>query len=99
MKKRIVVAATVLALASVASPAVWAGTPAWCGSGKFDANSEDVRTISTSKDVHELVPAIASALCTTNPDIDPHRGEIEAVRQAVGPKLGMADADWADAAA
>jgi hypothetical protein len=99
MKMRIVVEAAVLALASVASPLAWAGTPPWCGSGKFDANSEDVRTISTSKDVHELVPAIANALCTTNPDLDPHRGEIEAARQAVGPKLGMADADWADAAA
>jgi hypothetical protein len=99
MKQVVVVAAVATALASLGSRGAWAGTPAWCGNATFDANSEEVRTIGMSKDIHELVPAIANALCTPNPDIDPHRGEIEAARQALGPKLGMADADWADAAA
>jgi hypothetical protein len=92
---KLVVAAAIF----LASRAAAAGTPAWCGSASYDANSEDLRTIRMSKDIHDLLPAIANALCTPSPDIDAHRAEVEAVRQQVGPQLGMNDADWADAAA
>ncbi len=103
-KKLPVVAAAVFALllavlVSLTPRAALAGTPSWCGSASYDANSEDLRTIRMSKDIHELVPAIANALCTPSADIDPHRAEIDALRLQLGPQLGMGDADWADAAA
>ena len=76
-----------------------AGPPAWCGSAKFEANSSDLRNVS-SKDPGQVVAAIATTLCSgASPDIDPHRAEIEAARVAWSKKLGMQDADWADAAA
>jgi hypothetical protein len=103
-KKSVVIVAGVFLTSLVSfalfqSSAAAAGTPAWCGSASYDANSEDVRTVRMSKDIHDLVPAIANALCTPSADIDPHRAEIEAARQKLGPQLGMGDADWADAAA
>jgi hypothetical protein len=100
MKQHVVVAAALVAsFLSPARRAAAAGTPAWCGSASYDANSEDLRTVRMSKDIHDLLPAIANALCTPSPDLDPHRAEIEAARQRLGPELGMNDGDWADAAA
>ncbi len=76
-----------------------AGVPAWCGSDKYEANNEDLNQLSSSKDPRDLVPTIVNILCTQNPDIEPHRKEVEAARQAWGKKLGMRDVDWADAVA
>jgi hypothetical protein len=75
-----------------------AAPPAWCGTAKFDANSSDLRNVS-SKDPGQVVAAIATTLCSASAEIDSHRAEIEAARLAWSKKLEMQDADWADAVA
>ncbi|HET9622898.1 MAG TPA: hypothetical protein VFP84_16105 [Kofleriaceae bacterium] len=75
-----------------------AAPPAWCGSAKFEATSEDVR-MAQSRDPGQAVEEIAKALCSTSGEVAAKRGELEAARAAWSKKLGMQDGDWADAAA
>ncbi len=91
--KLVVVVTGALALFGAARPAV-AG-PAWCGGAKFDANGEDLRRLSSDRQ-EDVVHAIVTVLCSNNPDIEPHRADVEKARQAWGKKLFMTDADWAD---
>ncbi len=93
MIKLVVVVTGALALFGATRPAV-AG-PAWCGSAKFDANSEDLRQLSSDR-AEDVVHAIVTVLCSNSPDIEPHRADVEKARQAWGKKLFMTDADWAD---
>ena len=87
---------TTIFVASLAASTASAGVPAWCGAGTFNANSSELRTLDTSKDVEAIIPALASALCTPSAEMEAHRSELEQARQAWGKKLGMSDADWAD---
>jgi hypothetical protein len=73
-----------------------AGSPAWCGNAKLDANSSDVRNLS-AKDPTQVVEAIVTVLCSGSAEVDAHRGQAESARTAWSKKLGMKDADWADA--
>jgi len=92
--KLVVVVTGALALFGATRPAV-AGPAAWCGDAKFDANGEDLRRLSSDR-AEDAVHAIVTVLCSSNPDIEPHRADVEAARQAWGKKLFMTDADWAD---
>jgi hypothetical protein len=85
------------ALVMLGSSSAFAG-PAWCGSAKFDFNSSDMRNMS-SKDPKVVITSIAKALCSDSAEVEAHKAEIEQARAAWGKKLGMAEADWADAAA
>src|SRR5512146_1792247 len=80
--------------ASVAS----AGSPAWCGSARFEFTGADMRDLS-SKDPKIVISGIARALCSASAEIDAHRGEIDQARAAWARKLGMNETDWADAVA
>lgn len=46
-----------------------------------------------------MVKILTKATCTPSPEVTQRAAEIEKARQAWGKKLGMADADWADAVA
>lgn len=72
--------------------------PAWCGSAKLEANSEDVRMV-RSPDTGQAIEAIVKCLCAGGPDVEPKRAEIEAERVAWSKKLAMQDGDWSDAVA
>ncbi len=93
------IATAAILISTISASATAGGLPAWCGTDKMNANSEDLRELTTSKDPADLVKTIARTLCSPDPDIDPHRGEIEQARQAWGKKLGLADGDWADVVA
>jgi hypothetical protein len=85
-------AAASLALATSAA----AAPPAWCKG--VNAGPADVSRLS-STDVKEVLKTFVSAACVFSPEVDAHRAEIEAARQAWTKRLGMVEADWADAAA
>ena len=72
--------------------------PAWCGGKSLDGDSSDLSALNRD-DPADVVRAIAKTRCTASPDLNQHHAKIDAARQAWGKKLGMADADWADAVA
>ena len=74
-----------------------AGVPGWC-KGTSDAGEYDLKELSNS-DASEVVGSIAKLSCSPSKELDAHRGEIDRARAAWGQKLGMGDADWADALA
>jgi hypothetical protein len=89
---------SVVIIAGVASFAI-AGTahaapPAWCKGASV--GPPDLGRLA-SKEVKEVIRAFVSAECAPNAEVEAHRGEIEAARQAWSKRLGMTDADWADA--
>ena len=93
MNKLVVVVTGALSVCGAARFA--SAGPAWCGDAKFDANGEDLHRLSSDRK-EDAVQAIVTVLCSNNPDIEPHRADVEAARQAWGKKLFMTDADWAD---
>src|SRR5262245_13517055 len=78
----------------LATQVALAAPPAWCKGASADP--ADLRGLS-SKDVREVIKTFVRAECSPTPEIEDHRGEIEAARQAWGERLGMTEADWADA--
>jgi hypothetical protein len=71
-----------------------AAPPAWCNGAQVEAT--DLRGLS-SKDPREVIKAFVAAECAPTDEALAHRGEIEAGRQAWSKRLGMTEADWADA--
>jgi hypothetical protein len=71
-----------------------AAPPAWCNGAQVEA--ADLRGLS-SKDPREVIKAFVAAECAPGDEALAHRGEIEAARQAWSKRLGMTEADWADA--
>jgi len=80
----------------LAATSASAGPAAWCGGVKTDA--ADVSGLNT-KDAREIVLAYVRVECSPTPEVEAHRAEIEAGRAAWSKKLGMVEADWADAVA
>lgn len=76
-----------------AGPAA-AAPPAWCK----DAASEaaDLQKLS-SRDPRDVIKTFVAVECAPSAEIEAHRGDIETARQAWSKRLGMAEADWADA--
>jgi hypothetical protein len=73
-----------------------AAPPAWCKGAPVEAM--DLRGLS-SNDARDVVKAFVAAECAPSSEAEAHRGEIEAARQAWSKRLGMTEADWADAVA
>src|SRR5262245_47338053 len=85
-------ATALLAAAGMAA----AAPPAWCKDAV--AESSNLQGLS-SKDVRGVVRTFVGAECAPSEEAEAHRGEIEAARQAWSKRLGMVEADWADAVA
>ncbi|HEX3764930.1 MAG TPA: hypothetical protein VHW23_39815 [Kofleriaceae bacterium] len=80
----------------IAAGAAEAAPPAWCQGAQVP--SVDLHGLS-SKDVREVIKAFVAAECAPSAEADAQRAEIEAARQAWSRRLGMTEADWADAVA
>lgn len=93
MKKAIGLAA-VAWLSHVGSAAA---APAWCKDAKVE-DRYDLSNLS-SKDIEYVITTIVKATCKPTSEAQANAAQIEAARQAWGKKLGMSDADWADAVA
>jgi hypothetical protein len=76
----------------------WADLPTWCGTSSFEANGSDLNNLKRT-DPDDVVRAIAKTRCSNSPEVAQNHAKIDAARQAWGKKLGMNDADWADAVA
>ncbi len=95
-KSTLLIAATLIALGCPTLAAA-ATPPAWCGKQqKFDANSADVYGLKRTEPEY-IVRTIATVLCSTTSDAVPAHGKAEELRKTWSEKLGMVDADWADA--
>ncbi|HEY0479531.1 MAG TPA: hypothetical protein VGD37_18555 [Kofleriaceae bacterium] len=87
-----------------AAGAASAAPPAWCKGAS--AERPDLQRLS-SKDAREVITGLVAVECGTPPgpddsghgQIEGHHAEIEAARQAWSSRLGMTEADWADAVA
>ncbi|CAN5711209.1 hypothetical protein BH11MYX1_BH11MYX1_18940 [soil metagenome] len=90
--KLLVIVGGVLLAVSSAS----AGPAAWCKGAKPDEG--DLSRLN-SKDARDIVLAYVNVECGPTPEVEAHRAEIEAGRAAWSKKLGMVEADWADAVA
>lgn len=87
------------ALAWLAGPgSAHAELPSWCGKNTFETNSYDANSLKRSEPDY-IVRAIAKVLCSNSDEIKPHQAKAEELRKVWGSKLGMRDADWADAVA
>ncbi len=75
-----------------------AGVPAWCKD--YASNYRyDLKDLS-SKDVGDrIIPTFVGAACNPDSEVEARKADIEKARQAWGKKLGMNEADWADAVA
>ena len=73
-----------------------AAPPAWCKDAAAD--SSNLQGLA-SRDVREVLRTFVAAECAASDEAEAHRGEIEAARTAWSKRLGMAEADWADAVA
>ncbi len=71
-----------------ASPATWC-------TKAYDVSSYDLRELS-SKDGQVVLPILARAACSSTPEVEAQRADLEKARAAWGAAYGMEDADWAD---
>ncbi len=95
MKRLLVLFGFVLA----AAPRVaLADHPAWCGTASFEADGSDLADLKRGEPEY-VVRALAKTRCSNSPEVVQQHANIDAARQAWGKKLGMIDADWADAVA
>jgi len=83
---------------SAAPRAAWADLPTWCGRAAFEADGGDVRDLER-REPDDVVRALAKTRCSNSPEVVPHHPQIDAARRAWGKRLGMVEADWADAVA
>jgi hypothetical protein len=75
-----------------------AGVPGWCKDYSSDYRY-DLKDLS-SKDVGDrIITTFVGAACAPTPEVEANKADIEKARQAWGKKLGMQEADWADAVA
>jgi hypothetical protein len=81
-----------LALARTAA----AAPPAWCKDASV--GRPDLGRLS-SKDAGQVIKTLVAAECAPTPEVEAHRSEIAAARQAWSRRLGMTEPDWADAVA
>jgi hypothetical protein len=88
----------------IAASLVWchlgsasAAVPGWCKDAAFD-DRYDLKDLS-SQDVETVIETFAKATCKPSAEAQASAAQIDAARQAWGKKLGMSDADWADAVA
>lgn len=102
VKQYIVLCASGMAflLASSGGPrrASAAELPNWCGKHSYEANSADVNALKRSEPEY-IVRTISTVLCSNTSDAVPVHGKAEELRKEWSKKLGMVDADWADAVA
>lgn len=93
MKK--LLAACVVAWCHIGSAS--ASVPGWCK----DASPEDRYDLKdlSSQDVDRVVETFVHATCKPTAEAQASQAQIDAARQAWGKKLGMTEADWADAVA
>ncbi len=91
---RTLLAAALLAIGHVS---VASAAPAWCKDATFDDDYklEDL----SNKDLDFMIVAYAQATCKPNAEAKASAAKIETARQAWGKKLGMQEADWAEAVA
>jgi hypothetical protein len=93
--KGIVVGAASLVASLAATGAAAAEVPAWCKDASVEAPSlQDL----SSSDVSTVIKTFVGAQCAPTAETESHRAEIERARQAWSKRLGMSEADWADAA-
>jgi hypothetical protein len=83
-------------LSLVLARSAWAAPPAWCKNARVDP--PELSRLS-SKDTRQVIKTLVSAACAPSQEAEAHRAEIEAARQAWSRRLGMVEADWADAVA
>lgn len=84
-------------LVSLGLPALAAAElPSWCGKKTFEANSADVNALRRTEPDY-IVRTVVTLLCSSSSDAVPVHGKAEELRKEWGKKLGMSDADWADA--
>ena len=76
----------------------FAELPSWCGKSVFETNSYDANSLKRTEPDY-IVRAIAKVLCSNSDEIQAHHSKAEELRKSWGTKLGMRDADWADAVA
>ena len=98
MNNTTIIASLAFSLGLAAFAARAHAAPAWCAGGDFKGHEPDLGYLS-SPEPEKVIPAIAIALCAPNDEARANAAHIETARQAWGAKLGMTDADWADAAA
>jgi hypothetical protein len=96
VKSLVMVCASLVASLGGAELAAADALPAWCRGKALDAGTYDLNELKRSEP-ENVVKAIAKTMCTPAPEISQHHAKIEVARQAWGKKLGMNDADWADA--
>ncbi len=87
-------AGSLLALCHVGTASA---APDWCKDATFDDNY-DLRDLS-SKDLDRVFATFAKATCKPNAEAKASAAQITTARQAWGKKLGMQEADWAEAVA
>ncbi|HEY0191372.1 MAG TPA: hypothetical protein VGC42_09645 [Kofleriaceae bacterium] len=73
-----------------------AAAPVWC-KGAQPGNA-DLRDLS-SREPREVIKALVAAECAPTAEVESRRGEVERARDAWSKRLGMTEADWADAVA
>jgi hypothetical protein len=73
-----------------------AAPPAWCRGAAVETT--DLHRLS-SKDPRDVIKTFVAAECAPTAEVEAHRGDIETARAAWSKRLGMAEADWADAVA
>jgi hypothetical protein len=93
VNKWVIVSASVL----LASGTAVAGPAAWC-KGVEGGKSADMSSLS-SKDSRDVIKAFVAVECNPTAEVEAHRADIEQARAAWSKRLGMSEADWADAAA
>jgi len=92
--KRIIVTSLVLCLSRLAAAA--GPVPAWCKDAT--PKEPDLKDLS-SKEPREVIVGFVNAMCAPTAEVEDHRADIEKARQAWSKRLGMTEADWADAVA
>ena len=77
-----------------------AGVPAWCKDASFN-DSYDLKDLSKPDidDADDVIKTFAMASCKPSAEVEANKAAIDKARQAWGKKLGMTEADWADAVA
>jgi hypothetical protein len=85
---RIVLSVLIVAAPAMAAPASWCKT-------SFEVSSYDLGRL-RSQDGQEVLPVLARAACSSSPEVEAHRAELEQARAEWGAAYGMEDADWAD---
>jgi len=72
--------------------------PDWCKDASFDSDDYDLKDLS-STNVDYVIATFAKATCKPSAEATSNMANIDKSRQAWGKKLGMNEADWADAVA